>query len=201
MGWLQRLVLAILSPSPAPAVGRAPPSLGAPDVRPRRKLLTLFVARALALTLMLPSPLAKADTLGGIMPQMVLYTVGGAGLVVSLHGVIGNSAFLADGERPTWICQMTGYTGAVLLIVGGSFGFVDGDTVPQIVGGAGIALGVAEIVITVLAGLQPEAADPEPPNLPVSASVPSPRYVVSPFIAPTPAGETAFGLTLSVQGF
>jgi len=161
-----------------------------------------IVALVLAVSLLLPAPSAKADGMDGFYPSMVLYLGGGLGVLSGLPGLIGNSVYLADGERSPLGWQIVGYVGGGLSVAGGVGGLV-ADTGSDLLVGLGVtllALGAAEIVVTALAGTQPEVTEPEAGGDPALEAPPEATYNLSPLIMPSGEGEVTYGVTLSILG-
>ena len=98
-----------------------------------------IVALVLTVSLLLPAPSAKADTMDGFYPSMVLYLGGGLGVLSGLPGLIGNSVYLADGERSPLGWQIVGYVGGGLSVAGGVGGLV-ADTGSDLLVGLGVTL-------------------------------------------------------------
>ena len=77
------------------------------------------------------------------------------------------------------------------------------DTGSDLLVGLGVtllALGTAEIVVTALAGTQPEATGPEVGGDPALEAPPEATYNLSPLIMPSGEGEVTYGVTLSILG-
>ena len=173
------------------------------------RLSSTVVALALAFCLALPAPSAKADLLDNFLASVLLGTVGAAGAVYGATGLIGNTVYLADGEKAPFFWQVAGYAGGGITIAGGAvilgaeLSDIDDLNATNAALGAGLmTLGVAEILVAFFAS---QAPDPEPALEPHEDSVlrapRGPSYGLSPLIAPGADGHTTYGLTLSVQGF
>jgi hypothetical protein len=160
------------------------------------KFASTVVAMTLAMTLAWPVQSAKASPIiGG--------AVGTVGLI-GVAGLIGNAVYLGDGERSPIGWQVVAYTGGAVSVIGGAvlLGLgIDGDQgLAAGLGSGAMALGIAEILVTIFADMQPEApaeseGDPalKPPR--------SPSYGLAPLIIPRAHAPTAYGISLSIHGF
>jgi hypothetical protein len=168
------------------------------------RLLPLVVSMTLALTLALPSQSARADNMDDFLVSIIGGTLGGVGGITGFTGLVGNAVYLADGERAPLAWQVVGYTGGGITAVGGAvllgwgideeFGFLIG------LGSGFLALGLSELLVTVFAGMQPEAPE-ESEGDAVLKAPPSPSYGLTPLIVPRADGATTYGVSFSVQGF
>ena len=170
------------------------------------KSKSIVAAIALVLSLALPAQSAKAD-FDGVAGTIAAYTVGGLAVLTGITGGIGNAVYLGAGERSPIGWQVVAYTGGGLTVLGGAvlFGLGvsswDGPE-PTLtgLGATALALGAAEIVITILADQQPEAAgDGEEDS--VLTAPRGPSYGVAPLIVPQADAPTTYGLSFSIQGF
>ena len=155
------------------------------------------MALTVALTLALPAQSARAASsiIGG--------AVGTVGLI-DVACLIGNAVYLADGERSPIGWQVAAYTAGTISVIGGTalVGLgVDGDNGLAIGMGTGVmALGTAEILVTIFAGMQPEAQAESEGDLGLKLQR-SPSYAFAPLIVPRAHAPTAYGLSFSIQGF
>ena len=171
------------------------------------KSAPLVVAMTLALTLVLTSQSARADDMDGFLISIVGGTLGGAGIVTGFTGLVGNAVYLADGERAPLAWQVVGYTGGSITAVGGAVMLGLGidveygsDIVLVSIGSGFLALGLAELLVTVFADMQPEAPA-ESEGDPALNAPPSPSYGLAPLIVPRADAPTTYGLSFSIQGF
>jgi hypothetical protein len=133
--------------------------------------------------------------------------VGGAVGTVSLIGVaglIGNAVYLADGERSPIAWRVVAYSGGTISVLGGAMlvGLgIDGDQGLAVgMGTVAAALGIAEILVAIFAGMQPEAPAESEGDLGLKLQR-SPSYGLAPLIVPRAHAPTAYGLSFSIQGF
>jgi hypothetical protein len=96
------------------------------------------------------------------------------------------------------------YTAGSISVIGGAVlvGLgVDGDQGLAVGRGSGaMALGIADVLVAIFAGMQPEATAQSVGN-PALKLPRSPAYGLAPLIVPRAHAPTAYGLSFSIPGF